>query len=96
MKKFIPNVLAALTLLGGAGAHAAGVKAVGVDHVGVSVPDLAQAEAFFSDTFGCVPVTHIGPFDLTHMSGGFVPRADSVDIAMIRCGTGSNIELFQY
>jgi catechol 2,3-dioxygenase-like lactoylglutathione lyase family enzyme len=96
MKKFVPNVIAAIALLGGVGAHAAGVKAVGVDHVGVSVPNLAQAEAFFSDTFGCVPVTHIGPFDLTHMSGGFVPRADSVDIAMIRCGTGSNIELFQY
>lgn len=96
MKKFVPTVLAVMALLGGADAYAAGVNAVGVDHVGVSVPDLAQAEAFFSDNFGCVPVTHIGPFDLTHMSGGFVPRADSVDIAMIRCGTGSNIELFQY
>lgn len=96
MKKFVLAMSAALALAGGVTAHAAGVKVAGVDHVGVNVPDLAQAESFFSETFGCVPVTHIGPFDLTHMSGGFAPRADSVDIAMIRCGTGANIELFQY
>lgn len=99
MKQFVSrlsNLLAALLFVAGGSAQAAGVQAVGVDHVGITVPNLTQAQAFFSDTFGCVPVTHIGPFDLTHMSGGFVPRADSVDIVMIRCGTGSNIELFQY
>ncbi|WP_246795986.1 VOC family protein [Burkholderia perseverans] len=96
MKQFVFAVSVVLALVSGVEAQAAGVKAFGVDHVGISVPDLAQAESFFSDTFGCVPVTHIGPFDLTKMSGGFAPRADSVDIVMIRCGTGSNIELFQY
>lgn len=67
----------------------AGIKSPGVDHVGVNVPDLQQAKAFFADTFGCQPVTQIGPF-------GMAPRAESVTLAMLRCGDGSNIELFEY
>jgi catechol 2,3-dioxygenase-like lactoylglutathione lyase family enzyme len=69
--------------------HAAGIKTAGIDHVGVSVPDLKQAEAFFKTTFGCEPVTHIGPFPMA-------PQAESVKLSMLRCGTGSNIELFEY
>lgn len=73
------------------------VRAVGVDRVGITVPNLQQAEAFFAGAFGCVPVTRIGPFKLDGASGpGFAPRADSVTLAMIRCGHGSNIDLFEY
>lgn len=70
-------------------AQAAGIKSAGIDHVGVSVPDLKQAENFLAATFGCEPVTHIGPFDLA-------PRPGSVSLAMVRCGSGANIELFEY
>jgi catechol 2,3-dioxygenase-like lactoylglutathione lyase family enzyme len=96
--KFVAALFTAAALLAGGSAQAAGVRAVGVDHVGINVPDLKQAETFFSETFGCIPVTHIGPFKLDPAAGGagFAPRADSVTLAMIRCGHGSNIELFEY
>lgn len=89
--KIIAAVFAALVLNlgGGAVAQAAGIKTAGVDHVGVNVPDLAQAKEFFASTFGCEPVTQIGPFNMA-------PRAESVTLAMLRCGNGSNIELFEY
>lgn len=98
--KFIASLLAAVALLMAVPGHAAGVPIAGIDHVGINVPDLKQAEAFFIDTFGCVPVTQIGPFPLdvaaAEKSEAFAPRADSVTLAMIRCGTGANIELFEY
>ncbi|MBP0597985.1 VOC family protein [Herbaspirillum sp. LeCh32-8] len=98
--KYFASMLTSLLLLATVQGHAAGVQAVGVDHVGINVPNLQQAEQFFSSAFGCVPVTHIGPFKLDGAAGGgdtkFAPRADSVTLAMLRCGTGSNIELFEY
>jgi catechol 2,3-dioxygenase-like lactoylglutathione lyase family enzyme len=94
------SVIAGASLLFGLSAQAATVQSVGVDHVGINVPDLKQAEQFFSATLGCVPVTHIGPFPLdagaADNAGKFAPRADSVRLAMIRCGKGANIELFEY
>lgn len=80
--------LAALALCAGA-AHGGGIRTAGIDHVGINVPDLKQAEAFLATTFGCEAVTHIGPFDAA-------PRAGSVRLAMVRCGSGANIELFEY
>jgi catechol 2,3-dioxygenase-like lactoylglutathione lyase family enzyme len=98
--KLIARLIAATALLSGMSAQAAGIRAVGVDHIGINVPNLTQAEQFFSSAFGCVPVTHIGPFKLDGAAADgdakFAPRADSVVLAMIRCGTGSNIELFEY
>lgn len=99
--KIIPAFLAAGLLALGAAASAQDVKVAGIDHVGITVPRLAPAEEFFASTFGCVAVTHIGPFPI---SGSLSPdrrqsvpaRADSVSLAMLRCGTGSNIELFEY
>lgn len=99
--KHIATLFAALLLVAGIPAQAAGIASPGIDHVGINVPDLKQAEAFFADTFGCVPVTHIGPFDLRAMKAndkGLAGRlqADSLSIAMIRCGDGANIELLEY
>ena len=34
----------------------------GINHVGLTVPDLAQAESFFSDVLGCEKATSFGPF----------------------------------
>ena len=87
--KIFAAVFAAIVLNLGGAAQAAGIKSAGIDHVGVNVPNLKQAEAFFVNTFGCEPVTQIGPFPMT-------PRAESVTLAMIRCGTGAHIELFEY
>lgn len=82
------TALAALVLCA-SGAHGAGIRTAGIDHVGINVPDLKQAEAFLAATFGCEAVTHIGPFNAA-------PRAGSVKLAMVRCGAGANIELFEY
>ncbi len=70
-------------------AAAPGIRSAGIDHVGITVPSIKQAEEFLVSTFGCEPVTQIGPFDMK-------PHADSVTLAMVRCGTGANIELFEY
>lgn len=99
--RFIAVVLLMLSFSFHASAQSAGIKAVGIDHVGINVPDLGQAEAFLAETFGCIPVTRIGPFNMTTSLSAdrrtqVAARAESVSIAMVRCGTGSNIELFEY
>ena len=73
----------------------------GQDHVGLTVPDLAEAIRFFVDVIGCTLVTRFGPF--RDDTGSFMadalnvhPRAVVHEIALLRCGMGSNIELFQY
>ncbi len=73
----------------------------GVDHIGITVPDLAQAEAFFTNVLGCQKATSFGPF--RDDKGNFMadvlevdPRAVIEQITLMRCGFGSNIELFHY
>lgn len=88
--KVIALALTALAFASAASARTPGIKTAGIDHVGINVPDIGQAEAFLSSTFGCMPITHIGPFPLAKA------RAEAVSIAMVRCGSGANIELFEY
>lgn len=73
----------------------------GVNHIGLTVPDLAEATTFFTDVLGCAKATSFGPFrddegtfmqDLLNVD----PRAVVNEITLIRCGNGSNIELFDY
>lgn len=73
----------------------------GVNHIGLTVPDIAEATAFFTDVLGCAKATSFGPFrddegtfmrDLLNVD----PRAVINEITLIRCGNGSNIELFDY
>ncbi|MGJ8570071.1 MAG: VOC family protein [Hoeflea sp.] len=73
----------------------------GVNHIGLTVPDIDEAEAFFSDVLGCQKATSFGPF--RDDSGTFMqdlldvdPRAVVNQITLMRCGFGSNIELFSY
>ncbi|MEQ8589524.1 MAG: VOC family protein [Roseitalea porphyridii] len=73
----------------------------GVNHIGLTVPDMAQAESFFSDVLGCEKATSFGPF--RDDTGTFMqdlldvdPRAVVNQITLMRCGFGSNIELFSY
>jgi len=76
-----------------------GIK--GVNHIGITVPDLAEAEGFFTDVLGCQKATAFGPF--RDDAGTFMqdvlavdPRAVIEQITLMRCGFGSNIELFKY
>lgn len=73
----------------------------GVNHIGITVPDLAQAEAFFTNVMACQKAMSFGPF--SDDKGTFMqdvldvdPRAVIEQITMMRCGFGSNIELFHY
>ena len=72
----------------------------GVDHIAVTVPDLAQAVLFFSDVLGWEEVFAVGPVSDPHGTWmadhlDVEPRA-SLKIAMMRAGPTQNVELFEY
>ena len=83
-------------------AYAEGMPGMrGHDHTGVTVPDMAQAVDFFVNVVGCEKAMSFGPFaddkgtfmqDLLHVD----PKAVIEEIMLVRCGHGSNIELFKY
>jgi len=98
-----PAFIAAAALLGVASAASAdsipGMR--GHDHTGVTVPDLKQAVDFFTGVIGCQKVMSFGPFaddKGTFMTDalGVHPKAVIEEIVQLRCGFGSNIELFKY
>jgi len=74
---------------------------LGMDHVGITVPVLAEAVAWFEDILGCRSPLAFGPF--SDPTGTFIqdlldvhPRAVVEHIELVRCGNGPSIELFQY
>ncbi|RUW97773.1 MAG: glyoxalase [Mesorhizobium sp.] len=96
------TMLAAI-LLGSMGAAAAdsipGMR--GHDHTGITVPDMKQAVDFFTEVVGCKKAMSFGPFaddKGTFMQDllGVDPKAVIEQVTMVRCGYGSNIELFKY
>jgi catechol 2,3-dioxygenase-like lactoylglutathione lyase family enzyme len=72
----------------------------GADHVGVTVPDLAQAEAFFGRVLGCETLARNGPLsssdDWLAKHVGVDARSQIRAMAMLRCGAGANLELFEW
>jgi catechol 2,3-dioxygenase-like lactoylglutathione lyase family enzyme len=73
----------------------------GHDHTGITVPDMKQAVDFFTEIVGCKKAMSFGPFADdrgTFMQDvlGVDPKAVIEQITMVRCGIGSNIELFKY
>lgn len=73
----------------------------GHDHTGITVPTMKEGLDFFVGIMGCKAAMSFGPF--ADDKGNFMadtlnvnPRAVIKQITMIRCGTGSNIELFEY
>jgi catechol 2,3-dioxygenase-like lactoylglutathione lyase family enzyme len=72
----------------------------GIDHVGITVPDVAAAVRFFVDVLGCEECFAAGPFAAeddwmaTHL--GVDARARIPQLRMIRCGNGANLELFEF
>ena len=83
-------------------AHADGVPGLrGHDHTGITVPDIKQASDFFVNVLGCKEAMSFGPFaddkgDFMQQLLNVNPRAVIHQITLVRCGYGSNIELFQY
>ena len=66
---------------------------LGVDHFGVTVPNVAQARDWFVNVLGCVAPLQFGPFfdpngSLMTRLVGVHPRAVIDQIVEVRCGTG--------
>jgi catechol 2,3-dioxygenase-like lactoylglutathione lyase family enzyme len=72
----------------------------GTDHIGFTVPNLEEAITFFVDVLGCEPFYELGPFKAdddwmaTHLN--VHPRAVMHKLKLLRCGNGSNFEVFEY
>lgn len=71
----------------------------GMEHVGLTVPDLDAAVRFFVEVLGCEPVMPELAVDATRPG-----MARMLDVApgararlrFLRCGHGTNLELFEY
>lgn len=81
-----------------AGAELPGLR--GVDHVGLTVPDLVQAEAFFGRVLGCKTLARNGPLraddDWLVRHLGVDARSEIRAMALMRCANGANLELFEW
>jgi catechol 2,3-dioxygenase-like lactoylglutathione lyase family enzyme len=75
-------------------------SATNVHHIGLTVPNLDEAVAFFVDVLGCIYLFRTGPFE--DQDSNFMleklavhPRA-SLHVAMLRCGPVTNLELLEW
>jgi len=73
----------------------------GSDHIGFTVPDLDEAEAFLVGVLGAVPIYTLGAKrddegDWMTRQIGVSPRAVIEEIRFYRLGNGSNLEVFKY
>jgi catechol 2,3-dioxygenase-like lactoylglutathione lyase family enzyme len=72
----------------------------GGDHIGITVPDMEQAHAFFTGVLRCDHVyslpemRHDDDWMLEHLNVD--PRAVVREIRFYRCGSGLNFEVFEY
>lgn len=98
MTTIVKGLAAAATMLSLIGAARAdelpGLR--GHDHTGITVPDMDQALHFFTDVLGCKAAMSFGPFSGLGEVLNIDPAAKIEKITMVRCGAGSNIELFKY
>ena len=71
----------------------------GVDHIAITVPDLAEARSFMETAFGCEHALDLGPFmdpNGTWMQDAIGTHKDAVmHIAELVCGNATNIELME-
>ena len=72
----------------------------GGDHVGITVPDLAQAHEFLVDVLGCEYMYSLGPYvhddDWMTAHLNVHPRAVMQELHFFRCGGKAIFEVFQY
>ena len=72
----------------------------GVDHIGFTVPDLAEATAFLVDILGCEYLYSLGPFvhddDWMAEHLNVHPRAVMRRNSFFRCGGQAIFEVFSY
>lgn len=72
----------------------------GTEHIGFTVPDLDEAEAFFVDVIGCERAYSLGPWtrddDWMAEHLNVHPRTTIRELRFYRCKHGPNFEIFQY
>ena len=72
----------------------------GADHIGITVPDLDEAEHFLVDVLGGDRIYTLGAKaasdDWMNVHIGVDPRAVIREIRFYRLGNGSNLEVFKY
>ncbi len=70
----------------------------GVDHVGITVPDIEQATAFFVDVLGCeLLYEREPPGDDSPRDRLGVPAGSRIQVVrFLRCAEGANVELFEF
>lgn len=72
----------------------------GIDHIGFTVPDLDEAEAFLVGILGAVRVYVLGKKsaddDWMRVQIGVHPRSEIREIRFYRLRNGANLEVFQY
>ncbi len=72
----------------------------GTEHIGFTVPDLDEAVDFFVNVIGCESFYELGPFasdgDWMETALNVHPRAVMKRLKFLRCGNGSNFEIFEY
>lgn len=72
----------------------------GTEHIGFTVPNLDEAIDFFVNVIGCEPFYELGPFqsdsDWMQTQLNVHPRAVMKRLKFLRCGNGSNFEVFEY
>jgi catechol 2,3-dioxygenase-like lactoylglutathione lyase family enzyme len=75
-------------------------RVYGMHHIGITVPNIDEGIAFFEAVFGAVSVFRTGPFDVgadfMQLKLGTPGHTRIRDIVFLRCGAGTNIELFEY
>ncbi len=72
----------------------------GVEHIGLTVPDLEAATRFFVDLLGAVPLYDVGPFEspddwmASHLA--VHPRARINKLRVLEVANGPVLELFEF
>lgn len=92
----------ALALLLPLASHAGGLPGMrGAEHLGFTVPNLQEAVDFFVNVIGCEAAPFkLGPFKAddnwmqVHLNVN--PRAEIGRFQHVRCGHGTNLEIFEY
>jgi catechol 2,3-dioxygenase-like lactoylglutathione lyase family enzyme len=81
--------------------HGTGLPGLtGVDHVGLTVPDLEKATTFLVDVLGCEYLYSLGPFvddgDWMQEHLNVDPRAVMKELRFFSCGGKAVFEVFEY
>lgn len=79
--------------------HPGLVNPRGIQHIGLTVPDMTQASRFFIDMLGCELLFSEGPFDIDDWRAAahnVAPGTVLHNLTMLRCGSGACLEFFEY